>query len=598
MKQKDIFATLILIMLVGFFVCPLLLPGRGALSLFPKNTLRDGNYLDLAMIRRSVFEDGRLPLWAPGYEGGIPVFAHPAETSLNPVSTVLIGLFHDEVLVDNMTWAVFYLLAACSMYYLCRYVLCFNILGALLSSVVFSMNGLFPYLQENGFSEARSILLLPLLAAFFLKTKDNRSFIVYSGMILAFIALEASLFVPVIALFLFFGALSDSFRYRDHGIRLETGAFRALFSVLVLAFLLACIKLLPVFLTFGTQVRPPGVIYSSYISNPNTFELLFVRLLCPIKAFPTLFVGVVPVVLCVLASFVYFRKMKAYVIGLVLAVWFSFGPNAVPDLNKMLWYLPFFHEMKEIPKYYGLFIVFFISVLSGSFLVFLDKFRWRVVTRLLGSFIIAVVFANLAWSNMSYFNSFNTDLGDIDKAHNRDFFNMEILNGHPGDESIATPLSYFLYKENIGLINQHTKFQDLTPVSPRFFLLPGYAFLAPYTSFLVLPNPFYKGEAYLLAPGSRISAVQFSSNRLVLDIDTQGPDRLVLNQNYDSGWSVSQGIVEKYDGLLSVRLDKAVHCRIRMSYLPVSFVLGLIISLLALAGSIIYLIRVNARCRS
>ncbi len=593
--KKDTVAIAVLAALVMVFTSPLLIHG-GALDLFPKNFLRDSSYFDLTMIKKSVFEYGQIPLWVPGFEGGSPLLAHPGDASLNPVSTLLVGVLRDEVLGDNLTWVVFYVLGAGSMYYFCRVVLNYNILGALLSSLVFSMNGLFPYFQENGLTQAQPALLLPLLAGFLWKTKQNGKYIIYASMVLAFFIFQGALFVPVTALFLFFLVFVEAFSYDNKTVIFDKRPLVILGVVFGLGFLLACVKIMPMLTSFGTQVRPSGLPYENYIVSPNTFEMLFRRLLLPVNAWPGMFVGVLPVALCVLAALVCFKRMMAYVAGLVLAVWLSFGPNAFVDLHKVLWHLPFFHEMKEISKYYGLFIIFFISILSGGVLVSLDRFRDRVNVKAVGISILVFVFLSLAWFNIGYFNSFNTRLAAPDAADGHEFFNMQMANGHPGDESITTPLSYFLYQRNIGLINQYIEFKQLTSVSPRFVLLPRYALLMPYTSLLVLPNPGYRGEVYCLNSKSRVSLGAFSFNQLILDVETHGPDRLVLNQNYDRGWRASQGVVEAYGNLLSVRLDTPVNGKIRMAYLPLAFVMGAVISGLAFVLSMVYLVKASRKC--
>jgi len=95
----------------------------------------------------------------------------------------------------------------------------------------------------------------------------------------------------------------------------------------------------------------------------------------------------------------------------------------------------------------------------------------------------------------------------------------------------------------------------------------------------------------LLDPASRLTIVKFSSDQLILDVETKGPDRLVLNQNYDRGWKTNHGVIENYNDLLSVRFDKAFNGEIKASYLPKVFILGLTISVLALAGSVVFLIK-------
>jgi hypothetical protein len=578
------------------FTAPLWIGGGGAVDLFPKNSLQVGNYFGLAAVKDAVYRYGQLPLWTPAYEGGIFAFAFPPCAALNPVSAVLSGIFRDDVLVDNLTWVVFYMLGACSMYYLCRRVFLYPVIGALFAAVVFSMNGFFPYLQENGLTQGRSIMLLPLLIAFFLKARKDSAYAVYAGMVLAFITFETALFVPVIVLFM---AVLAYFKNAEDDLKPGKVWGQPLmrwFIVVVLAFLFSCIKSIPLLMSVGTAMHPLGVPYEASVVAPNTLEMLSRRLLMPVNSWPSLYVGIVPVACTCLGCVLLFRSMTVFIVGFVLAVWLSFGPNAWVDLHKALWHLPVFHDIKEVAKYYGLFIVFFISVLSGGFIAYLWEralkgcwWRWGA------SLLVIFVAADLVWGNVGYFNSFNAKYQHEAVSVEGDFFNVAMFNGHPGDESITTPLAYFLYKKNIGFINRYDEIKTLTPVTPKYFLLPRYAFLAPSTALLVLPNPSYQGEAYLLGQGGHCRFLKFSPGQLVLDVKTLSADRLVLNQNYSGGWHADRGIVEPYQGLLSIRFDGPFADRVRLSFLPFSFILGMSVSVAAFIGSMLYLF---ARARS
>jgi uncharacterized membrane protein YfhO len=113
----------------------------------------------------------------------------------------------------------------------------------------------------------------------------------------------------------------------------------------------------------------------------------------------------------------------------------------------------------------------------------------------------------------------------------------------------------------------------------------------PYTSLLVLPNPLYKGEAFFLKVGSKVNILKFSANELIMDTKIVEPDVLIINQNYDKGWRTSTGKIENHNNLLAVRFDKPINCKLRLTYCPRIFLIGLAISLFTLIVSGIYVIK-------
>ena len=103
-------------------------------------------------------------------------------------------------------------------------------------------------------------------------------------------------------------------------------------------------------------------------------------------------------------------------------------------------------------------------------------------------------------------------------------------------------------------------------------------------------QPGYRGEQYLKGAGT-VDVHRWSPNVLEYEIDVPDATTLIVNQNYDAGWGVSQGRgnVSEDNGLLAVALP-AGHQRLVLSYLGSAFEIGAAVSLFALIALIMLVI--------
>ncbi len=103
----------------------------------------------------------------------------------------------------------------------------------------------------------------------------------------------------------------------------------------------------------------------------------------------------------------------------------------------------------------------------------------------------------------------------------------------------------------------------------------------------------YRGEAYLVREHGTARTTHWSMARVEIALDVQSTDRLVLNQNYFSGWKVvrhgTDGTIERVpaeasaEGLVSIAVEPEDQ-RIEFYYLPDSFVVGAVVSGVTLLG--------------
>jgi hypothetical protein len=90
----------------------------------------------------------------------------------------------------------------------------------------------------------------------------------------------------------------------------------------------------------------------------------------------------------------------------------------------------------------------------------------------------------------------------------------------------------------------------------------------------------YRGEQFILEPGT-VDLVRWTPNELIYHVDLPAAGTLAINQNYDAGWRLMSGRGEILENnpLLTVSLPAGAQT-IELRYLPRSFLIGSIISLL------------------
>jgi hypothetical protein len=91
-------------------------------------------------------------------------------------------------------------------------------------------------------------------------------------------------------------------------------------------------------------------------------------------------------------------------------------------------------------------------------------------------------------------------------------------------------------------------------------------------------------EEYLEEPSSGTARrVEWTPNRVEVDVAAARPAVLLVNQNWHPGWKASVGEVVSRDGLLAVRLPEGEH-RVVLRFLPRSGLGGALVSALSWAG--------------
>ena len=164
--------------------------------------------------RKSVLEYNQFPLRTPFMGGGYPLIGHPFEISLSPFAILI--LIFGAVTGSTIIALLFSLLGALGMFYLTKCVLKYNYMGALFSTLVFMLNKWGLNMIAEGNYQKLYYWFLPWILAFFIRSKDNKRFILFSGFILYMVLAQGGLILIPLMLFLFLFACLQ-------GIEIEKG---------------------------------------------------------------------------------------------------------------------------------------------------------------------------------------------------------------------------------------------------------------------------------------------------------------------------------------------------------------------------------------
>ena len=151
------------------------------------------------------------------------------------------------------------------------------------------------------------------------------------------------------------------------------------------------------------------------------------------------------------------------------------------------------------------------------------------------------------------------------------------------ESASAYSLEYTSFREHKGRVNCFSPYYDYD-VNAKHPVLPKDEVILDYEMDEVQninPNLDYRGEVYLVNRKGFVDSYRFSPNVVIVSIQVLENDTLVLNQNYMKGWRVdSPGkMVKPYEGKISVDVTPE-ESKVKFYYLPNSFIIGLITSLL------------------
>lgn len=608
-RQKNISAIALLVILVTLFYLPLF---QGLKTTVPGLDWY-GTYAFPSFYRISVMQYHQFPLRSPYFGGGYPLIGHPYDISLNPLSIIV--LLFGAIEGTKITVFLIFLTSAVSVFYLTRYILRYNIFGALFSSLTFAFSswGACQYLQSN--YEKLYIYVLPLALVLVIKSVDDKRFIFFTCLVLAVVVLcGGSIIVPAVLFLFLFACLNAADIEKWPRIKFDFRYLKVFLVAVSVTFLICMVKILPMrSLLSRPDIESVHFPYENDYSRVSRTIIEQERALNPAKLYKMLFdkdsyivgtewgagddfmqfhLGYVPVLLAALAFLLYWRKTFGYLLLLLIFTLLSFGPYSRPDLFKWLWNLdPVLHSIWRLDEFFTFPIFFVLSVVAGrSFLFFERTNRWIPLFFL----ILVVLFSlnNMFWPNRRFLHN---ELKDVPKKtvhfigqqelhslkFQKQFFQVKIKDPQADPEHYQKD-GYFYLQQNVGMADWlFTNLKIHSAVIPRYIVQKGdYKYVSGAPEKLEL-NPFYKGEAFFLNSNNEARIDYFSPNEIRVAVTLNDPGTLFVNQNYHRSWHVDEGRVVESSGLLGVLLDKKGSYTVKLTYVPFDFYSGLIISVVS-----------------
>jgi hypothetical protein len=550
--------------------------------------------------RVAMFRDHQLPLWNPYVNGGMVLLAHPYSPFPSPWYLLVLAL--GDPLGLRVQVVLFMALGAIGMAALLRR---WNISppGCFVGGVIFMMSAHFALRIAEGHLEWCVLGLMPWLMLCLIRFDTDLRFVVVAALLLSSVLMFGSVYIMAVYMpFLSMWVVLESIRKRSWRLALGWG------GTVVLTILLSAIKLLPQ-LEF-VQANPREIEFNGFsvaalvpvfleprqallyratherslpepVSRPILDRLGRVGVSDPQWHEYGGYITLPGLALALCGIIVSWRSQwPLYTAGLLAAIT-MLGNGSPIDLWSLLQHLPPYDSL-HVPSRFLAAVVYVLAVGAGYGLgwlcrrnLFADRRSVLVLIRYGVPLAIYLELAVLGW------NLF----GDIFVCRPHQLPRHEQFAIRYQDISICSPPMYsYLYpllKSNSGV-------------------LEGYENLKLKRGKVQTVNdPDYKGEAYLETTGDAVSIREWTMARVNIAFQVSTPARLVLNQNYFSGWrasirgstgSLEQPATDNGSGLVSIEVHPTDY-EVEFYYLPDSFIWGSWISGITLVVCVTLLIR-------
>ncbi len=529
-----------------------------------------------AVPHRTIREFGQFPLWNPYVNGGNVMLAHPQSAFLSPFFIFVLMFGPYLGLKIQITVHVF--LGLWGMYLLAKHY-GLRDMSAHLAAYIFMFAAVFPLHLTEGHTEWLCMAFMPWLFLCFLKGAIDIRYVLGGIVFLSLILLNGS--VDVFNIFNVFlmlfavlaGLQSRSWKY-----------VRSLGLIFAGTFLLCAVKLFPMLEFIGQNPREKEeaggltlkILYHMLL-DPNQETLDMMNWLEGYRMGLTYewheygaYVGVIPLLLCLAGSVVYFRRHWPLIVAGMVSLVIAMGNGTLLNIWALLHRLPVYDSLTVPSRYIACFVFFLALIAAMTFQGVADRCRQRPggTGRLMRAGVIAaflfIPYHLIEMNSGIFWNAFRVDPIELPR---HDLFAQRYRETRFYEEYLTNSSIYPVFLSNSGLIE-------------------GYEVMhIPRGDVKVFGEPGYRGEHYFDFPSGERELILFSPNKLMFDIKLDRSNLLILNQNYDRGWRAAADgerlAVSHTDGLISVVLPPGQY-RLEIYYLPQAFLVGLSVSIVSL----------------
>ncbi len=534
-------------------------------------------------VRKAVFEYHTFPQRSFWFGGGYPTIGDPEDPTLNPL--MLLTLIFGSIKSLKIIPFIAILIGGLSTYALARYILGYTKWGSLFSGLIFGLSLFVPLRIQDGNPNEVYAAFLPLcLLLIGLACRGRKvallivPFVFYTMLsdgkltaMMAFVYIIVLCIFDVIPIFDTFGSSKSKIRIKP---------LKTIILALAVTFFIGMIRILPALelirskggignidLYFQTKTYTPEGVFA------YTYQQLWQELIGWKNIQGLVTVGWLPVMLSLVAFYVFRRKSFPFGLNLFLFGWLILAFNAPVDLLKFLWKVPIFSAVYRPYKYFSFEIAFTFAIVSGQFFWILAKIRPRLIGHII-AVILIIVGVWFLYPKMAKIQkeTYIFDLPAEYQTKSDEFYNIQGKDIVRNRKEPLESLTYTNLIRNIGTIDWHTGIPIDENAVPKFFI---------DVNGTRVPNPDYHGEVYFL-DSTNMAQAYFRPNSIIIQVSLQKPDTLIMNQNYHRDWNTDKGRLFEKDGLLALELDEIGTYNITLRYISQSFFIGLTVSTLSI----------------
>lgn len=534
-----------------------------------------------AVPKQSILEFKQFPLWNPYYCGGNAALANPQSSFLNPLFVFV--LIFGGVIGLKLLIFIYLIIGLFGMFLLARF-LKVSLVSSYLSAFLFMLSGLYAMHLSVGHTVWMQIAFIPYVFLSYLKSLKEIRYVFLSALFLALIFFGGGIYpLFFIALFLIF---YSTLRTIKDWKKLEIIYLRNILIIFLLFALFSSLKLIPMLeftsehsfakkdvqdndfkklieaLTFRNVESRMGYMYD-YSINGHGFIWGWHEYHS--------YIGLLPLILFLAGSVFLFRKEWILVVIAVLFFLIAWGSNSILNIWGILRQLPLISDLHG-PSRFVLMFVFSASLIIGKFtsifenkkvLIKFGSRKLNILNLILIIFVLSI-FVDLFLVNSQLFeHSFVVKPIKIEK---QEFVQVT------GDKEKS---QYPTFLANLGIVNCFDRVKPKLKAIPEFDTKTG----AVYTNYI--------GEAYIFESNKTQQITYFSPNKIKVKTNESGT--LLLNQNYVRGWKAESKKIKNVNGLIGTDVEK--NEEVIFYYLPDSFILGSVISIVSLLFSLFLFFR-------
>jgi hypothetical protein len=527
-----------------------------------------------AVSRETLLKYNQFPLWNPYSNGGNVLLAFPHSSFFSPLYFLI--LLFGAVVGLKLQWLFSLFLGMVGMFFLAKNFKIYGI-GQYCAPIVFMLSSYFTLHLAEGHADFISLAFLPWLFLFLRKIPCGRRYFFLMVFSLVMIVLAGATDILAIAVFLII-TYSLFFSIKEKN---SLYFFTAL-AALLLVFMVCAIKLVPTveflkysshkiesidrtapsFLPLMLLSRDQNSLYQNtkWTSPRNTIKFQGREFAYGWHEYGA-YTGFLPLILALIGILFAYKTEWPLLITGIICLLICLGEYGYLNLWGALHRLPVYNSL-HVPSRYIIGFIFSISLFAGLGLEGLSNFCKLSYSKLIMCVVTFLICLDLLSVDYPILKStFSIKQPNIERfgefrQRYRD------LNLYPGK---SRSCMYISFSSNSGIINSY----EIIHVKKGAVKIAG--------------ENGYRGEAYLLEDNGSIIKIGFSPNRIDVVAQVLKPDRLVLNQNFYTGWKIKgvKGKVQPFDGLISIKLPEGIN-KVTFYYLPDSFLFGAALTILTI----------------